>query len=94
MFREHLSEQRLGGAPPVDVGRVEEVDARLEGRLDACPRLLPLDAAGVGEPRAEADLRDLDLAPAEFAEVHAAQTTLYAWPQSIPICASHPSGSP
>ena len=32
-------------------------------------RLLALDAAGVGQPRAEADLGDLDIAAAELADI-------------------------
>jgi hypothetical protein len=61
MSGEDLSPSRLGRAPAVDVGGVEEVDAGLEGRLGASARLLGLDAAGVGEPRPERDLGDLQI---------------------------------
>ena len=43
MLGEHLAEQRLGRAAPVDVGRVDEVDARVERGLHARLRLLALD---------------------------------------------------
>ena len=59
MFGEGLAEQRLGGAAPVDVGGVDEVDAGVEGRTHAGLRLRLGDAAGVGQPRAEADVGDL-----------------------------------
>ena len=55
--REHLAEKRLGLAARVDVRRVDEVDADLERLFHARLRLRALDAAAIGEPRAEADLR-------------------------------------
>src|SRR6185369_2398035 len=61
----------LGRAAPVDVRRVEEVDAELEGAMDAGGRALVLDGAPVGEPRAERDLRDLDAEVAELPVAHA-----------------------
>ena len=73
--RQHLAEQRLGRAPSVDVGGVDEVDALLEGCLDARLGLLALHSAGVGQPGAEADLRDIDAAGAKLAIVHAGHST-------------------
>jgi hypothetical protein len=69
---EDLAPGRLGGALAVDVGGVEEVDAGLEGGFGAGLGLLALHAARVREPRAEGDLRDLDVRVAEPAEFHAA----------------------
>ena len=59
---ERLAQQRLGRAPSIDVGGVDEVDAGLEGGIDAGLGLSGLDATRVGEPRAEADLGDLEVA--------------------------------
>ena len=70
MLGEDLAPGGLGRAAPVDVGGVEEVDAGVERRLGAGARLLELDPAGVGEPRAERDLRDFEVRAAEFAISH------------------------
>ena len=49
------------GAPAVDVGRVDEVDPDIEGLAHALLRLLSGDPTRVGEPRAQADLGDVDV---------------------------------
>ena len=54
---EHVAEERLRRPERVDVGGVDEVDAGVERGVDAGPRLVVRDAAAVGQPRAEADLR-------------------------------------
>src|SRR6266550_1157243 len=64
------AEKGLGAAAAVDVRRVEEVDADLEGLVDAGPRGCVVDAEAVGQPGAERDLRDLEVAGAELAEAH------------------------
>jgi hypothetical protein len=55
---EDLAPGALRGAPAVDVGGVEEVDAGLEGGVGAGAGLLELYAAREGQPRAVRDLRD------------------------------------
>ena len=65
----------LGGSAPIHVRRVEEVDAELEGPVDAGDRPFVLDGAPVGEPRAEGDLRDLDAEVAELAVAHVRRST-------------------
>src|SRR5438093_540592 len=67
-----LAPGRLGGAHAVDVRRIEEVDARVEGSSGAGLGLLALHPSAVGEPRAECDLRHLDLRIAELPEAHGA----------------------
>src|SRR3954454_11097036 len=68
---EDLPPCALGCAAAIDVRRVEEVDAGLEGRVGARARLVERDAAGVGEPGAERDLGDLEGRRAELAVAHA-----------------------
>jgi hypothetical protein len=68
--REDLAPRALGRAAAVDVRRVEEVDADVEGGVRAGARLVERDAAGVGEPGAERDLRDLEIRGAELAVAH------------------------
>jgi len=72
-FGQDVSEEALGRAAAVDVCRVDEVDADLEGPVDAGLGLLAGDAARVRQPRAEADLRDLEVARAEAAVVYPAR---------------------
>ncbi len=67
---EDLPPGGLGGAAAVDVGGVEEVDADLEGGVGAGAGLVGLDAAGVGQPRPEGDLRYLEVRTAELAITH------------------------
>src|SRR6185312_10001805 len=69
---EHIAKQLLGGAASVHVGRVDEVDALVEGGLHARLRLLAGHAPGVRQPRAEADLGDLQITGAEATVVHGA----------------------
>jgi hypothetical protein len=57
---EDLPPGGLGGAAAVDVGGVEEVDAGLEGGVGAGAGLVGLDAARVGQPGSEGDLRYLE----------------------------------
>ena len=70
--REHLAEELLRGAVRVDVRRVDEVDAGVERRVDARDRLLARNAAAEGQPRAEADLRDVQVARPELPVPHRA----------------------
>ena len=70
MAGEDLAQELLGVAPAVDVGRVEEVDAQVEGVVDARPGVVQVDAPAVGEPRAQADDRDDQFAVAEFPVLH------------------------
>src|SRR5437868_828406 len=69
-LRQHLPEELLRLAARVHVRGVDEVDADVERRVDACLGLCAFDGAAVGQPRAEADLRDLDPAVAELAIPH------------------------
>src|SRR5207253_9056851 len=75
-IREQPAEDRLGAAARVDVRRVDEVDPHLERLRDAGLGLLARDAAAVGQPRAEADLRDFEVAGAEAAVTHARSSTI------------------
>jgi hypothetical protein len=68
---EHFAQKLFRAAARVDVGGVDEVDPDLERLRDASFGLIAWDAATVGQPRAEADLRDLELARAEPAVAHA-----------------------
>ena len=45
-----LAEEALGGAAAIDVGGVDEVDAELEGAIDAGRGLCAIDADAVGQP--------------------------------------------
>ena len=72
---QHLAEELLGAPAGVDVRRVDEVDARPRTPGDARLGLLARDAAAVGEPGAEADLRDLEVARAEPSGVHVRQAS-------------------
>src|SRR5262249_3481962 len=56
------AEHLLGTALAVDVRRVEEVDPELERGLDERRRDVLVDAAAERRPRAEADLRDAEVA--------------------------------
>src|SRR5581483_5753574 len=67
---EHLAEELLRAAARVDVGRVDEVDPDLERLRDARLRALAPDRAAVGHPRAERDLRDVEVARAELPRAH------------------------
>ena len=71
---ERLADQLLAVAAAVDVGRVEEVDAEVEGAPERGQRLLVADVAPAhaadGEP-AEADFGDHELCAAEASVVHA-----------------------
>ena len=67
---EHLAEKLLRLAARVHVRRVDEVDADVESLGDAGSGLPALDAAAVGQPRAEAELRHLQLAGPELSVAH------------------------
>jgi hypothetical protein len=67
-----IAEKCLGGAAAVDVRGVDEVDADLEGLVDAGARGRVVDAHSVGQPGAERDLGDLKVARAELPVAHAA----------------------
>jgi hypothetical protein len=68
--REHVTEEFLRPAPGVDVGGVDEVDPHLERFRYARRGLFVADAAAVGQPRAEADLGDFEVAGPEAAVAH------------------------
>ena len=67
---QNVAEELLRLAGGVDVRSVDEIDPELERLRDA--RFGPVvgDAAAVGEPGAEADLGDLEIAGAELSEAH------------------------
>src|SRR5690242_2241866 len=71
-LRQNFAEERFRSAPSVDVRRVDEIDPELEGALDACRRLVAFDADTVGQPRAQRNFGDLEIAGAEFAVFHGA----------------------
>jgi hypothetical protein len=50
--RERLAKHALGAAAAIDIRRVEEIDPKVEGLIDACHRLALLDASRIGQPRA------------------------------------------
>src|SRR5258708_27383408 len=55
---QQFSEKCLCGTPTINVGGVEEVDSQLQRLADASLRLVAFHSACVGQPRAEADLRN------------------------------------
>jgi hypothetical protein len=67
---EDLAPGGLGRALAVGIGGVEEIDPCVERGLGAGAGLLLGHAAGIGQPGAEGDLRDLEIGAAEFAEPH------------------------
>ena len=75
---EPAADDLLGGAPalgaPVDVGRVEEVDPGLEGRVHDGERG-GLVGLGPEVHGAEAEAADGEAGPAEVGEAHAAEPT-------------------
>ena len=68
---ERLAEEALGAAALVDVGGVEQRDPELEGPVDDEARPVGRDAAAQGQPRAERDLGDDEVAGAQAAIAHA-----------------------
>ena len=68
---EHLAEELLRPAALVLVRGVDEIDPELKCFGDARLGPLAADAAAVGEPGAEADLRHLQVAGAELSIAHA-----------------------
>ena len=67
---ERLAKEDLGGAAAVDIGGVDEVDAEIEGAIEAGARRIGLDADAIGEPGAERDFRNFEIACAELAVFH------------------------
>ena len=65
-------DERLVVAVAVGVGRVDEVDAQVEGVVQRGDRLgLVGGAVGAGHPpAAQADRRDVDAAPTQLSLVH------------------------
>src|SRR5207248_1934216 len=78
---QRFTEEALRRPAAVDVGRVDKVDAHREGFLEARTRLACLDPDAISQPRAERDFRDLKVAVAELAGLHA--------PLRIPRPAAH-----
>ncbi len=70
MVGEDLAPHLLRRPSPVDVRGVEEVDPGFEGGAGAGLGLLASHPDPVGQKGAEADLRDLEVAVAEAAELH------------------------
>ena len=70
IVREDLAPGLLGGPPAVDVGGVEEVDAGVKGRSGTRLRALPAHSPGVGQPRSERDLGDVQVTAAQGAVFH------------------------
>src|ERR1700748_3897292 len=60
----------FGCALAVGIGGVEEIDACVERGFGAGAGLLLGHTAGIGQPGAEGDLRDLEVGAAKFAELH------------------------
>src|SRR5947209_3982096 len=60
--REHLTEELLRASAGVDVRGVDEVDAGVEGGRDTGVGLVALHRTAVGQPGAETDLGDVELA--------------------------------
>ena len=67
---QHAAEELLGGATPVHVRGIDEVDAEREGAIDARQGAVVADPAAEREPGAEADLGDDQVAGAEAAVLH------------------------
>src|SRR3954466_15501900 len=68
--REDVSEKFLGAAASVDVRGVDEVDPDVERLVDARLCLFIGDAAAVGQPGPEADLRDAQVTRADATVEH------------------------
>jgi hypothetical protein len=68
--RQNLSEEGFRGAPAIDIGRVDEVDAKLERAIDAGDGVLARHADAIGQPRSERDFRNLEIAGAKLAVLH------------------------
>jgi hypothetical protein len=68
---ELLAEHGFGGAPAIDIGGIDEIDPEIEGPIQTGLGLVRLDADAIGQPRAEGDLRDLEVAGAELTVLHA-----------------------
>ena len=67
---QHIAEELFGGATPVDVRRIDEVEPEGEGAIDARRGAVVADPAAEREPGAEADLGDDQVAGAEAAVLH------------------------
>jgi hypothetical protein len=73
---QRFSQERLGGPPAIDIGRVDQVDAKIEGCVDAGFGLTPIDPDAIGEPGPERDFGDLEVAGAELTIVHGGRVFL------------------
>jgi hypothetical protein len=67
---ESFADKILGLSGAVLVGSIEEVDSVVKSCLDAANGLLPFDAAGNGEPSAEAHFRDFERTVAQSTLKH------------------------
>ena len=65
-----FAEEGLGSAAAVDVGRVDEVDADVERRIEAGARLVGLHADPVGQPGPQGDFRYVEVTVAELPVLH------------------------
>jgi uncharacterized glyoxalase superfamily protein PhnB len=48
--RQNLAQEGFRGAPTIDIGRVDEVDAKLERAIDAGDGILARDADAISQP--------------------------------------------
>ena len=65
-----FADNLFGFSGAVLVGSIEEVDSVVKSCLDAANGLLPFDAAGNGEPGAEAQFRDFERTVAQSPLMH------------------------
>src|ERR1700681_4829457 len=91
---ERLAQDLLGGAAAVDIGRVEQGDAAIEGAMHASDGGILLRAARKVEPGTEGDLRNGELAVTELAIFHWRRSGyLFYDPIALPIGRAHVKGT-
>jgi hypothetical protein len=59
---QRLAEEAFGRSATIDVRRVDQVDPEVERLVDAGPGPILLDSHAVGQPRAEGNFGDLEVA--------------------------------
>src|SRR3954471_13187639 len=70
MALQRLTQERLRRTASIDVRRVDEIDALVEGFFQTGARLVGLDSDAVGQPRAQGDFRNFEIAAAKLAVFH------------------------
>src|SRR6185295_15345449 len=68
--RECFAEDGFRRPATVDIRGVDEIDPQFKGAIYAGDRLVFLDADAIGEPRAQGNLRDIQVACSELAVFH------------------------